>query len=218
MTCLLIVAKAPVPGYAKTRLCPPATADQAAGIAAAALLDTLEAALLTPDAHVVVAMTGDLTAAVCGPELSATLDQVDVILQRGSGFDVRLANAHADTAALHPDRPVLQIGMDTPQVTPDSLASAADLLGNGRDCVLGFAEDGGWWALGLTDPLHAKALVGVPMSQDDTGRETLRALTEVGLCPGILPTLSDVDTMADARRVAAAIPRSRFARAVAAVR
>ena len=217
MTCLLIVAKAPVAGFAKTRLCPPATPEQAAGIAAAALLDTLEAALLTPGARVVVAMTGDLLSAVRGGEIAAALDQADVILQRGSGFDVRLANAHADTAALHPDRPVLQIGMDTPQVTPHSLASAASLLGD-QDSLLGLAEDGGWWALGLTDPLQAKALVGVPMSQEATGRETLRALTEVGLRPGMLPKLSDVDTMADARRVAAAVPRSRFARAVSVVR
>jgi hypothetical protein len=37
---LLLVAKAPVPGQAKTRLTPPATPRLAAGLAAAALLDT----------------------------------------------------------------------------------------------------------------------------------------------------------------------------------
>lgn len=215
--CLLIVAKAPVPGFAKTRLCPPATPAQAAGIAAASLLDTLDAALLTPDAQVVVAFTGNLDAATRSEEIAEALEKTDVIPQRGNGFDVRLVNAHADTAARHPGTPVLQIGMDTPQVTPESLAAAAKPLYS-RDSVLGLAEDGGWWALGLSDPLHAKALAGVPMSRADTGQETLRALTEVGLRPGTLPTLSDVDTMADARRVAAALPRSRFARAVTAVR
>ncbi|WP_181770499.1 TIGR04282 family arsenosugar biosynthesis glycosyltransferase [Amycolatopsis pittospori] len=215
--CLLIVAKAPVPGFAKTRLCPPATPDQAAGIAAAALLDTLDAALLAPDAQVVVALTGDLGKATRGAEIAAALEKTDVILQRGDGFDLRLANAHADTAARHPGEPVLQIGMDTPQVTPALLAAAAKSLDT-EDSVLGLAEDGGWWALGLRDPLHAKALAGVPMSRADTGRETLRALTEVGLRPGLLPELSDVDTMADARRVAAVKPDGRFARAVEVVR
>lgn len=48
MTVLLVVAKAPVPGAVKTRLCPPATAAQAARIAAAALRDTLDAVRATP--------------------------------------------------------------------------------------------------------------------------------------------------------------------------
>lgn len=211
--CLLIVAKAPVPGFAKTRLCPPATPEQAAEIAAASLLDTLEAALLTPEARVVVAMTGELGRAARGTEIAAVLRKTEVIPQRGEGFDMRLVNAHAD--APRPGESVLQIGMDTPQVTPALLAEASN---RPEDAVLGPAEDGGWWALGLKDPLHAKALAGVPMSRDDTGLQTLRALADIGLRPGSLPALSDVDTIADARRVAVAAPRGRFARAVAEVR
>ncbi|MFD6066740.1 MULTISPECIES: TIGR04282 family arsenosugar biosynthesis glycosyltransferase [Amycolatopsis] len=211
--CLLIVAKAPVPGFAKTRLCPPATPEQAAEIAAASLLDTLEAALMTPKARVVVAMTGELGEAVRGTEIASALRKTEVIPQRGEAFDTRLVNAHAD--APRPGESVLQIGMDTPQVTPALLADAAD---RPEDSVLGLAEDGGWWALGLKDPLHAKVLAGVPMSRDDTGRQTLRALTDIGLRPGILPTLSDVDILPDAHRVAAAAPHGRFARAVAEVR
>ena len=61
---LLVVAKAPVPGLAKTRLCPPATPAQAAEIAAAALLDTLDAVYAVPGALPAVALTGDLGAAV----------------------------------------------------------------------------------------------------------------------------------------------------------
>ncbi|WP_409493650.1 DUF2064 domain-containing protein [Amycolatopsis sp. cmx-11-12] len=213
--CLLIVAKAPVPGFAKTRLCPPATPEQAAEIAAASLLDTLEATLITPQARVVVAMTGDLGQATRSSEITAALRKTEVIPQRGERFDMRLVNAHTD--APRPGEPVLQIGMDTPQVTPALLADAAKPLET-KDSVLGLAEDGGWWALGLQDPLHAKALAGVPMSRDDTGLLTLCALADIGLNPGILPTLSDVDTIADARRVAAATPHGRFARAVAEVR
>ncbi|RSN66033.1 glycosyltransferase [Amycolatopsis sp. WAC 04182] len=211
--CLLIVAKAPVPGFAKTRLCPPATPEQAAEIAAASLLDTLEAAIQTPDTRVVVAMTGELDRAAHSAEIAAVLRKTEVIPQRGEGFDLRLVNAHAD--ASRPGEPVLQIGMDTPQVTPALLAEAAN---RPEDSVLGPAEDGGWWALGLRDPSHAEVLAGVPMSRDDTGSQTLRALRDIGLCPGILPTLSDVDTIADARRVATAAPHGRFARAVAEVR
>ncbi|RSM42539.1 DUF2064 domain-containing protein [Amycolatopsis balhimycina DSM 5908] len=215
---LLVVAKAPVPGLAKTRLCPPATPPQAAEIAAAALLDTLDAVCAVPGAMPVVAMTGDLGAAARTAEISMALRRVTAIPQRGWDFGARLANAHADAAAVHAGLPSLQIGMDTPQVTPASLAAAAaPIRHGGRDSVLGPAADGGWWALGLAEPRHAQVLAGVPMSRDDTGVRTWRALTSCGLRPGKAALLSDVDTMADARAVAAACPDGRFARAVAAV-
>ncbi|OXM65361.1 TIGR04282 family arsenosugar biosynthesis glycosyltransferase [Amycolatopsis vastitatis] len=215
---LLVVAKAPVPGLAKTRLCPPATPPQAAEIAAAALLDTLDAVCAVPGALPVVAMTGDLGAAARAAEIAVALRRVTAIPQRGWDFGARLANAHADAAAVHSGRPILQIGMDTPQVTPASLGSAAaPILHGGRDSVLGPAVDGGWWALGLAEPRHAQVLAGVPMSRDDTGIRTLRALVACGLRPGGATRLSDVDTMADARTVAATCPDGRFARAVAAV-
>ncbi|MFD2466257.1 TIGR04282 family arsenosugar biosynthesis glycosyltransferase [Amycolatopsis silviterrae] len=216
--CLLVVAKAPVPGFAKTRLCPPATSEQAAEIAAAALLDTLDAAFATSDAITVVAMTGDLAAAARGAEIGRALRNATVIAQRGWDFGTRLANAHADTAAVHAGLPVLQIGMDTPQVSPALLASAIEPVVAGESrAMLGDAEDGGWWGLGLADPRQAQVLAGVPMSRPDTGFRTRTALTGAGLRVGELPTLSDVDTMADALRVAALRPDGRFAAAVDAV-
>ncbi|WP_410564543.1 DUF2064 domain-containing protein [Amycolatopsis sp. cmx-4-61] len=215
---LLVVAKAPVAGLAKTRLCPPATPAQAAEIAAAALLDTLDAVCAVPGALPVVAMTGDLGAAARSAEIGTALRHSTVIPQRGWDFGARLANAHADAAAVHTRLPVLQIGMDTPQVTPELLAAtAAPIVHGGHDSVLGPAADGGWWALGLAEPRYAQVLAGVPMSRDDTGERTLRALTASGLRPRQAALLSDVDIMADARSVAAACPRGRFTRAVAAV-
>ena len=64
-----------------------------------------------------------------------------MVSQRGSGFGERLAAAWSEIGG-----PALQIGMDTPQVTPAllDLASAA-LEAPDIDAVLGPAEDGGWW-------------------------------------------------------------------------
>lgn len=212
--CLLVVAKAPVPGLAKTRLTPPASPAQAAEIAAAALLDTLDAVAATPGAVPVVAMTGDLAAAARAAELRAALAPLTVLPQRGNDFGARLAHAHADAAAACPGLPIVQIGMDTPQLGPDLLADTAALLAD-ADAVLGPAEDGGWWALGLRDPRRAAALRDVPMSRSDTGALTLAALA--GCSTAIGATLSDVDTLADALRVADLVPRGRFAAAVAAL-
>ncbi|MEU8241085.1 DUF2064 domain-containing protein [Actinoplanes missouriensis] len=200
---LLVIAKAPVPGRVKTRLCPPCTPRTAAVIAAAALADTLAVAGAVPAVRRVLVLDGDHPAPpgwVCVP-------------QRGNDLGRRLAYAFADTAL--PGVPSLLIGMDTPQVTPALLAAAGHALGTNR-AVIGPADDGGWWALGLTDPADAAVLPEVTMSTAVTGRDTRAALHGRGAGPLPLTRLRDVDVAADALAVAAACPPgSRFARAVA---
>ncbi|WBC16182.1 DUF2064 domain-containing protein [Micromonospora sp. WMMA1998] len=219
MTVLLVVAKAPVPGAVKTRLCPPASPVRAARIAAAALRDTVDAVAATPGVVPVLALAGRLADAEDGADLAAAVAGWPVLPQRGDGLADRLAHAHADVADAYPDRSVLQIGMDTPQLTPARLAAAVRLLAlPGTDAVLGPAADGGWWALGLRDPRRAAALRDVPMSTVDTGRLTHVALVGDGLRVAALPTLRDVDDWADARAVARSAPGGRFAREVAALR
>jgi uncharacterized protein len=120
-------------------------------------------------------------------------------------------------AAAYPGRPVLQIGMDTPQLTPELVGTALRDLG-AADAVLGPAVDGGWWSLGLRDPRHAAALRDVPMSTAATGRRTWAALRERGLRVAPAPALRDVDEWGDALAVAAVASSSQFAREVAAVR
>ncbi|MET8090756.1 DUF2064 domain-containing protein [Micromonospora sp. NPDC005220] len=216
MNVLLVVAKAPVPGLAKTRLCPPADPTQAARIAAASLLDTLAAVRATASAIPVLAHTGRFADAECGAELSTALAGWHLLPQRGGTFADRLANAHADTAAAFPGRPVLQIGMDTPQIRPALLTAALGLFAE-HEAVFGPALDGGWWALGLRDPAYASALREVPMSTGDTGRRTLAALRGRGIRPALLPVQRDVDDWSTALAVAADLPGTRFAQAVTSV-
>ncbi|PRC56737.1 glycosyltransferase, partial [Mycobacterium sp. ITM-2017-0098] len=71
--------------------------------------------------------------------------------------------------------PVVQIGMDTPQVDPERLARCVRDL-DGHDAVLGMAHDGGWWVPGVRDAAAAGCLRDVPMSAPDTGKLTLEAL------------------------------------------
>ncbi|MEU1688879.1 DUF2064 domain-containing protein [Micromonospora sp. NPDC005707] len=219
MTVLLVVAKAPVPGAVKTRLCPPAEPAQAARIAAAALRDTLDAVAATPGVVPVLALAGRFADAEDGPDLAAAVAGWPVLPQRGDDLAHRLAHAYADVAAAYPGRPVLQIGMDTPQLTAARLAAAVRRLVAPRtDAVLGPAADGGWWALGLRDPRQAAALREVPMSTPDTGRLTRAVLAGRGLRVGTLPVLRDVDDWTDALAVADLVPAGRFAREIAALR
>lgn len=210
---LLVVAKAPVPGLAKTRLAATLGDTAAAGIAAAALLDTLDAVAETPIANRVVALTGDLTKACHGAQIRDRLSTFTVIEQRGTHFADRLANAHLDTAAAVGADPVLQIGMDTPQVSAALLTDCAQALLD-APAVLGLACDGGWWVLGVADATTADCLREVPMSQPDTGALTLAALAHSRVRAALMPELLDVDTVADVAAVRSACRRSsRFARA-----
>jgi uncharacterized protein len=213
---VIVLAKAPEPGRVKTRLCPPATLGEAADLAAASLLDTLDAATGVPGTAPVAVLTGRLAGAVRAAELTAALLGWRVLPQRGDGLGERIAAAHADTAALLPGRPTLLVGMDTPQADAALLAACLDRLrAPGTDAVLGPASDGGWWAMGLRDPMAARLVADVPTSRDDTGERTRRALTDAGLRVGLLPELTDVDTAADALAVATAAPEGRFAAALA---
>ena len=214
----LVVAKAPVPGLAKTRLASAIGDRAAADIAAAALLDTLDAVAAAPFEARVVAMTGDLDAARASEEIRSRLDAFTVVPQRGDDFADRLANAHLDAAAAAGIRAVVQIGMDTPQVSAGLLAECAEVL-LGADAVLGLAADGGWWVLGVSEASMADCLRQVPMSQDDTGALTMAALSAKGIRVGSVAELADVDTVDDIEAVRQACATdSRFARAVREVR
>jgi glycosyltransferase A (GT-A) superfamily protein (DUF2064 family) len=201
---LLVVAKAPVAGLAKTRLAAGVGAVAAADLAAAALLDTLDAGIDAP--RRVLALTGDLDAAERSQDLRDALTGWVVVPQRGEEFDARLAAAHHDAGP----GPVVQVGMDTPQLTSQLLADVAARLLD-HDAVLCPADDGGWWALALRDPRAAEALRGVPMSTPTTYADTRTALLAAGLDVGTMVELTDVDTADDADRVATLAPRTRFA-------
>ena len=202
---VLVVAKAPVPGMAKTRLAEAVGPDVAADIAAAALLDTLDAVAAAPVAARVVAMTGDLDAASRRDEIRSRLIDFMVIPQRGTDFADRLANAHADAAVAAGPQPVLQIGMDTPQVTAELIVRSCDALLT-APAVLGLATDGGWWVLGVHSPTDADVLRAVPMSRDDTGAVTLRALRDIGINVILIDELRDFDTVDDLAAVREASP------------
>lgn len=202
MTCLLVVAKAPVAGRVKTRLTPPFSAEEAARLAEASLVDTLHAVLAAPVRRRVLVLEG-----VPGAWLPAG---IEVVPQATGGLDERLAAAFGLC-----DGPAVLVGMDTPQLTPELLAPAlAPDAWDGCDAWFGPAVDGGFWALGLAVPDPA-LLRGVPMSVPETGTVQRGRLTGAGLAVRDLPPLRDVDTAHDAVLVAAEAPDSRFAAALA---
>jgi hypothetical protein len=203
---VLVMAKSPVPGRVKTRLCPPCTPLEAAAVAEAALADTLDAVLRCGADRFLLALDGAV-----GPWLPAGYE---VFPQQGDGLDERLAAAWSVAGGRG-----IQIGMDTPQVRAVDLDDAlAELSEVGTDAVLGPADDGGWWAIGLEEPEDA-VFLGVPMSQPGTGAAQLRRLQDLGRRTRLLPPMGDVDTFADALDVADLVGGStRFGAVVAGLR
>lgn len=203
---LAVIAKAPVAGRVKTRLCPPCTPEQAAALAEAALRDTLAAM-----AQIRETRSGRAVRRVILLDGAPGPWHHDerLVAQRGDGLDERLAAAFEDLC----DTPTLIVGMDTPQVTGALLSDALAALDT-SDAVLGAVADGGYWCIGLrrADP---RALLGVPMSTAHTLAAQRARLDDLGLTTAEVGALVDVDTIDDAAQVAALAPETRFARAFA---
>jgi len=195
---LVVMAKEPVPGRAKTRLCPPLEPAHAAALAEAALADTLQAVAWTPTTRRVVVLDG-----TPGAWLPPGFE---VLRQRGASLAERLSNAVRDI-----DEPLLVLGMDTPQLTRALLCEALARLADPQtDALLGPTDDGGYWTIGLAQP-DPRAFDGVPMSSPVTAQRQRARLRELGLRTTELRCLRDVDTFDDAVAVAALAPWTRFA-------
>lgn len=202
---LLVIAKEPLPGLAKTRLTPPCSLDEAAGLARASLLDTLDVVARTPATRKVLVFEGDAR--------RWRREEFEVIAQRGSGLGERLDAAFEDVGP-----PALLVGMDTPQLTTRLLLDGMRALATRDvDAILGRAHDGGYWSVGFSRRV-AGAFNDVPMSCESTWIRQRARLSELGLRVHEQPVLRDVDTIEDARAVASAAPHTRFARALTGIR
>ena len=184
---LTVIAKAPVAGRVKTRLCPPCTPGQAADIAVAALADTLDAIVAVVDG------TGIRPVLLIDGEPPAfTPAEFEVVPQRGDGLEQRLRHGFFDLG------PGIIVGMDTPHAVA-GLGAAFGRLERGVD-ALGLAIDGGYWAIGLSrveDDFLAAVFGDVPMSTSRTGVFQLRRLHELGRSVHMLASTRDLDTVDD---------------------
>ena len=198
---LIVLAKAPIPGQVKTRCSPPCTPEQAAQLARASLDDTLRTVLDVPASRRVVVLDGDQ-----GDWLPAGFE---VIPQRTGSLGERLDGAFADVGG-----PAILVAMDTPQLDAGMLAGAArQLATRPGEALVGPADDGGFWGIGLSySPPGLFAQVS--MSRDDTCRSLLDALAGFAIPWTPLAFLTDFDDFETACAIAQTIPTSAFAAAV----
>jgi len=193
---LVVFAKTPRPGHVKTRLCPPLSAGQAAGLCRAFLLDVLELCDGLPDCERVLAYAPRGTraemAALAGVGWRLTL-------QQGQDLGERLANAFEEALAAAPRR-VLIIGTDSPHLSANTLR-AADTALSEADVVLGPCADGGFYLIGLRR-WQPGLLDGVRWSTEHALRDTLACAAGLGLSCHLLEESYDVDDFASLMRLA----------------
>jgi hypothetical protein len=194
---MAVMAKVPAAGEVKTRLCPPLTPGQAAGLARCFLQDRVEQIAGIDLAEPLVAFTppdreGEMRRLVAGP--------VRLVPQRGADLGARLDRLLTDLlAAGYPG--AIAVDADSPTVPTTFLRRAcAELLAGTTDIVIGPCEDGGYYLLGLRQPAPA-LFDGVPWSTPAVLAETVRRARRLGLRLVLLPAWFDVDRGEDLERL-----------------
>lgn len=193
---VVVMAKAPVPGHAKTRLIPILGAAGAAALAAR----LLDHALATACA----ARIGPVTLA-CAPDADhpcfvdcAARHGVDREPQAAGDLGARMLSAIARACATAPA--ALVIGSDCPALTAADLRVAALRLRAGADVVLAPAEDGGYALIGMTRP-HAALFADVAWGSAGVLASTRGHIAALGLRAAELRTVWDVDRPEDCERL-----------------
>jgi len=194
---LAIMCKAPVPGRVKTRLVPPLTHEQAAGLYACFLEDIFAVASRLEGV--------DRYAAVTPPEAWGVIEEkagegVGVIVQRGVGLGERMYNVFTRLSGEGYERVAL-IGSDSPGLGSEVIARAYTLLGrSGKTVVVGPAHDGGYYLIAMSRPERA-LFEGVPWSTPGVLDATLKRAASAGLEVELLEPFHDMDTPADLCRL-----------------
>ncbi len=205
---IAVMAKAPRPNHVKTRLVPPLTPHEAASLTACFLRDITEN---IREAGNTVPIAGYVAYAPAGWE--ALFDGMlapgtDLVLADGSigvpngvdGFGRSLL--HAATALLaQGSGAVCLVNSDSPTLPTAFLQEAAEVLARPGDrMVLGRAEDGGYYLVGLKAP-HAALFQDVTWSTDQVSTQTLARAATIGLEVVTLPSWFDVDDGASLTRL-----------------
>ena len=198
---IVVMAKQPQVGRTKTRLCPPFTPEEAAGLYEALLRDSLVLAGSISGADLAVAITP-----ASARDYFAALTPPGTHLLPISGADLGECLAGSIAALLAMGyRRVIAFNADGPSLPAGFLNAALTAL-ECSDVVFGPGEDGGYYLVGLGH-LHAELFQGIPWSTAKVLVESLEKAHTLGLCVQLLPIWYDVDTAEDARRLARELER-----------
>ena len=154
------MTKVPNAGNVKTRLEKILSPDERASLAECFLLDTVKKAKRVPCEKTIVAFSPPE-----GAERLTTLLPAETICieQRGANLGDRMAAAFEEAFAIGAAG-IVMIGTDSPTLPADYIEQAFEHLETSSDAVLGRAEDGGFYLIGLRRPAQNEIFAGVEWS------------------------------------------------------
>lgn len=188
------MAKQPLAGQTKTRLCPPLAAQTAADLYACFLRDTLALMRQVPGIRREICYLPE----DAGPYFRDLAPDMALSRQQGADLGERLDNLIAATLRNGAQK-VVVIGSDSPNLPAAYISQAFNELDN-HDLVLGPCDDGGYYLIGLRRP-QPQLLRGVVMSTASVLRDTLEIAEQLRLRTALLPGWYDVDTIGELQRL-----------------
>jgi rSAM/selenodomain-associated transferase 1 len=189
---VVLMAKAPVAGRVKTRLCPPLDRRESAALYACMLGDT---------AGEVSALPGVRRYLFLDPPESADFPRgkpfsvFERFPQRGRDLGDRMRDAAA-TAFRRGARRVVIVGADCPSLTAGTIRRAFRELSTGASVVFGPSPDGGYYLVGLSSP-DERLFRGVRWSTAEVLRDAAARCRILSAPFAFLPPGRDVDSGED---------------------
>lgn len=190
---LIIFTRYPEPGKAKTRLIPVLGKEGAANLHRLMAQRTIATSLVLQNSR-------QLSVAIHYTDSSQQLMQewlgTDIIYHQQSDGDLgaRMSAALQKSLDLGIDKVVI-IGTDCPKLKPEIIAKAFDELSE-KDLVLGPAQDGGYYLIGLRRRIP-ELFDGIKWGTDEVFAETLAIAQKLSLSIAVLPILADIDRPED---------------------
>jgi hypothetical protein len=199
---IAVMAKAPRVGDVKTRLVPPLTPSEAAALGGCFISDIADNILAAAQE---APIRGCVAFSPPGSESSFRAlvpEGIGLLPSRRAGLGPSLADAAADLLAAGYDAACL-VNADSPTLPTAFLVGAARALAvPGDRVILGPAEDGGYYCIGLKR-LHQRLFEDIDWSTERVLAQTLERAREIGADAVTLPAWYDVDDAASLRRLAA---------------
>jgi rSAM/selenodomain-associated transferase 1 len=188
-----VMARAPSSG-GKVRLAPHLPPPRLAALRSALLADALGTLAAVPD--VTIFFTPDEAesemAAFAGPARR-------LVAQGGGDLGARMLRALQLLLDASPDGALL-VGTDIPLLTADHLREAEETLRSNGGVVLGPADDGGYYLIGMGEA-HAGLFEGIEWGTASVLTDTLRAAERIGVEARLVRSAYDVDTIDELHRL-----------------